>query len=878
MSSINPATIERPRFGDKAGLLFGLVKGSAAAEKHAAARASAEKLAGTDRAKAYQILERIERLLFWEKNCDRKLTHELEAAMVLHAALLSKDNKQGEAAALLLAARSQTTLKSSRNALEFLAVTLARSGDGSERSIEVYLDYLSVIDGARTAPSDVVGNMLVGLAIPHDRLAEPSGAQRSLTERIRTASPSYAPALFGTALCAYHAGKFKEAIEAAAAAKKAGAFHEHAAYIEHVCAGRLAASVGDTKEAIRRFENAHAAHAGHTAALVGLAEAALAHWDASRDRGQEGSAELSQILGKGKAAAENALTMSPESTGLLRVLGRICLVTDDLDRAADLLGQALRTAPDPEAAADLASVHLERGNHQAALKTASEAERRWPQHPGVLCSVGDVYSAAENWGKAAEAFLKANAAVPTHLPAAVGAGRALFMQGEVRKAAEVLGKAAESGSRPATYWYGRAQLRLGNPTAAVASLSSICRQNASFDEYYYAASALAQAGQPQEAIPLAKAAEELEPANPNVHLLSAKLYAASGQPEESSACLARTEELCPDHPELRYARACVAYARGDLDSAKPMLSDAASSDADSSRCALASAMVSLRMGDAKAAAECARKYLETEPNDYFARNVLAAALARQGEVAEAEKTLNWDDILLSGCSDAHLWISGNAAVERGEYEGALLEWQELAKRHPDLERLALNINRLHYLIGRRKLEEGDYAGAIAAWEQYAESRDEDEELQKDVAELHFRIGRQLLASSDESDLLKAKESLKEATKRSGGSDKVYFYRGLLDLRRGSNASAVQNLAKAAESGDSRFSETAALWSGLAMLHSGDPQGAAEGLERLSKNGCSEPVAVAARHALAVAYAQLGDWKQAAKLASDVDRKGGHADG
>jgi len=76
---------------------------------------------------------------------------------------------------------------------------------------------------------------------------------------------------------------------------------------------------------------------------------------------------------------------------------------------------------------------------------------------------------------------------------------------------------------------------------------------------------------------------------------------------------------------------------------------------------------------------------------------------------------------------------GLLAARQEDYAGTRNFWSALAQRRPEDARLALNLNRLHYLLGKQYVEQARYADAISEWNLTLEMRPEDEALQQDIA-------------------------------------------------------------------------------------------------------------------------------------------------
>jgi tetratricopeptide (TPR) repeat protein len=863
--------IPRPRPGDRLGFLFGLLPAGKAVHRHRAAREAAARQARTNRDKAYRTLERLERLLAWAPDRTPECTQELEAALVFHASLLREEQRTTESDCFLLTAWEVGRLGSYPKELGTLAAALARTADTSNQAIEVYLAEIASATRSRRCSSPPAYNILRDAALGPDPLARPTAARRDLISRIAQASPSCGIALYGRALTALYDGKFESAEQLVRKARDIDVFPAQTQYIGLVARARLALARGDHTSAFDSFEEAHGCCSEHSMALAGMAEAAIAIGASEIDE-EAPSPELAARIERGKAAAETMASLSPRDGSALGLLGRLCFFCGELDRAAEILTKAAEYTPSAEVLAHLALTHLRRKDVAAARRIADVAAAQHPNDAQVQCTVGDICAESADWAKAADACNRAIELRPGFVQAAIGLGRALVMQGAAARAISVLTEAAESGRRAARYWLARAQLRCGRTGEAADALAGLCRDTTRVEEYYYAASALAQESRYEEAMAMLDAAEKLAPGNASVQVQRAQVLLASGETEAAAAQLRHIEQSWPDHPYVGYGRACLAYAAGDTETAAKHLAELKQRNPDDTRLLLAESVVSLKLGDPAAAAALAEQRLAANPSDATARVILAYALAQQKRLDEAAKLLA-DDGGLAG-SDSAMWLLGKARTEQGDYEGALACWGPLSEKHPHLQRLSLNVNRLHYLVGKAKLDKKDYAGAIDAWMMYAQQREGDADLRRSIGELWFRIGLLHLPKPEETDLRRAEHALKEAGRVLRGSPKLDLVRALLDIRMGDQPRAVQRLSRVARSGNGRSADAAALWLGLALVASDDTEAAVRILEPLHTSERRDATSKLAGHALAVAYARCGRWNEAAAIARQVMAKDG----
>lgn len=852
-AKITPIAIPKPSLADKAGYLFGL---KSVVKNAAGRKAAAERMAKQDPQGACRSLEQVERILAWTPKLDKDGSFLLESAMAFHASILVTLRKNTDAARLLLAARRFGNLSRQIHALAFLAEQLGAIGDTAEEAIGIYMDHLAAAAKVNKKPSPSAYAILGKLSIPVDPLHYPSEQQRAMLKRIEGASRSCGLAVYGMAICAYHEGNDRVAYDRICQVQKTGEFAAQVDYLLPVLSGRLALAGGDCKRALAEFEKAHAVLTDHADALLGIIEATAVCIADAHSKGDAAADEIKGMATRAKQAAGILLKRTPGDAVVLRLAGRICLLTNELDQAARLLEMAIKQAPEPEAFADLAVLHLRNGDPKAAKKIAAEGAQAFPTSVDILLVLGEAAEAMEDWSTAADAYNKASGLQSDNTQAATRAGHAFFMLGNSESAIKILESAAKSENREAKYWLARAQLRSGDVQSAAELLSELCKSEPSYSEILYGASALAQAGRHDEALTLLSSAEESYPQDTDFLILYAKVLTAMGQVDEARDKIEQVRKLKPDHPELDYAEACLAYRTGDVETAESLVSACAEANQNSPLYSLAMAMICLRRGDNSEAEAYLNKYDPAAPGDPKARSLRGLALGYFETWAPNSETTR---------PDVDLWLEGKFAAGGEAYAGALSYWQALAERYPQLQRLALNINRLYFLLGRQLIEKGDYAGAIAAWQKFAELRPDDEALKLDLAELWLRLAFKHLSSLENGSLDQARRALAEAAVVEKQSGRAHLYQAIADLRGGNVTRAVEHLKRAKRNGHKHVSDTALLWLGLALTVSSDYQGALEILTQLLK-AKDTSLRAAAKHAIALVHGKMGDWKDAAEMA------------
>jgi tetratricopeptide (TPR) repeat protein len=240
----------------------------------------------------------------------------------------------------------------------------------------------------------------------------------------------------------------------------------------------------------------------------------------------------------------------------------------------------------------------------------------------------------------------------------------------------------------------------------------------------------------------------------------------------------------------------LALAQGSVEEAVSRFSSAVAIRPEESRARLGLAVACERQGDSAAAL---RHYENVNQGSERAMALLRMGVirCREGAFAGALEALN--QAKKSGdTSDALLFYRGRALAGLGHCDEALREWTELQQRHPENERLQLNVARAQYLLGAQYVAQGNRDSAIRQWEQYLERYPKDEKVSRDLADLYFRAALDALRE-EHTDAMKARECLQRALLHDPQNPSYRFYAALCQARTGSDVAgsiaALRNLAE-----------------------------------------------------------------------------------
>ncbi len=574
-------------------------------------------------------------------------------------------------------------------------------------------------------------------------------------------------------------------------------------------------------------------------------------------------------------------------------LARLYLLLNDAARTIELLCAVPAGTLPPNGIADLATAYLACGNVAAAQRVFIDGGARFPAHADILLAQGALAAAISNWPLASDCFRQSLAGRAQCVPALIGAGQALTMLDAATEALPLLEQAAASQHPQARYWLGRALLRAERFTQAAEVLHDLWETNGECETAYYAAAAMAHAGCFNEALEQLHAIASPGALAAECEIFRCNLLLAAGQEAAAAECLAGIEAHWPSHPQLPYVRACLAYRQRAYEQAEQKIELLLSHEPDDPRYTEALVVLALKTGQYAAAEEMAHPWFARDPRSLkravllamsqlaqdkhaqvvavlapFLPRLRASTATRQADATPAGAALPWD------IENAALWLLGKAYCQETDYQAAITCWGCLSERVPDMQRLALSINRLYYLAGDAFVRNAQLVEALDAWTHFAEGREDDEQLMSDLGELYFRVGRAQVLDSHAPGLPEGAEPFTEANRLLGAKAKVTFYRALADLRQGDHRAAEQHLARVIAADDRTFSPLAMFWLGLTSLYAEDYELAVRTLDAVRLRPYDETLRQAARHALAIAYSRQGKWQEAVALFQAATVPGG----
>lgn len=390
-------------------------------------------------------------------------------------------------------------------------------------------------------------------------------------------------------------------------------------------------------------------------------------------------AQRYQQSGDNKAALiqlKNAVATNPEDAEVRFRLASLYNVTGDpvsaekeIRKAASLGMASARTAP------QLAKALLAQGQAQKALDESAAAAASGD--PDLLAVRGEALLGLRELDKAKQAFAQVLAAKPGHAEALIGMARLAMADKDPAAATILMDQAISANPKSAkVFFFKGALLRAQNqPTEALAALSQAITLQPDF------------------------VAARLERANFEI---GAKQFDAA------KADLEAVRKIAPGGLQLTYNQALLDFSQGNAAAAQSSLQKILGAAPDYPPALLLSASVELKLHSLQQAEQHAKRYLELDPGNAYARKLLAQIQLNGKEPELAAATLA--PLLQAGSQDPQLLaLAGESSLRRREFGKASEYFARASALAPDTASL-------HTQLGMAKLAQGDQAGGLSELE------------------------------------------------------------------------------------------------------------------------------------------------------------------
>lgn len=746
--------------------------------------------------------------------------------------------------------------------LTFLALTLAAEQDTRAPIVPIYLEFLSARrDQPKTPETAPVYSLVESLCVLQETAEhrELQKKQRRL-QQVLEADPKIEWAHYYLGVARFASRQYADALAAFQAAAALQSARPFLGFYSAFCKGKIHAAQNTPLAAVEAYreaarlapERAEPEFEGGKA-LVGMAR-----------KGTAAIPERSTWLRDAAACLERAVSLDSRRAEYAFYLGWSYEMSGRMAEAAERFEQA--TKLDPTAA----EYHVHLGECRFALKAWKQAQAaaraaitldkgfiEARRLLGLAClEAGDHAAAVDELRHVAARF-------PDDANVQLALGVALYGMKRFDEAVRTLSP-IEEASEKAAFLLARSYSHLDQFDKAAGHLTQLASRQPSNAEYcYYLGLAYAHLARLDEAVEVLGRAVQISG--------EARFLVARGDAwlklehfAEAATDYRKASETNSADSHILYRLGYICLRLADEDSAITYFRRCVviAPDLAAARIAIA-ALLEQRGQFAEALTEYLA-VLKRDPKNILARRRVGVARYRLGEYSKALAEFR-KAAAIGDSSDELTYYLGLAGFQCSDLVSAVGAWEKLHERHPEDQRLILNLNRLHYLLGKQHLEAGKLDEAIAEWTKYLEPRPGDRPMKKDIAKLHFRVALSHCGRDGASALAGMRDALNQALTLDPEDPTYRYYIAFCDALGGRWGDFVPSVQELLPALGARMRLLACCHLGVALLAQNDLTNAEALLRQASEEGAKTGVAVDVNWPLAVVYAKTGRWTEAADM-------------
>jgi putative PEP-CTERM system TPR-repeat lipoprotein len=399
-----------------------------------------------------------------------------------------------------------------------------------------------------------------------------------------------------------------------------------------------------------------------------------------------------------------------------------------------------RTTQSTESLLGDAKQYEQKGDRKAALIQLKNAVEKSPDNGEARLALGDLeltmgdaVSAEKEFRKARSLGIPADRVLPS-------LGKALVQQGKIKDVLTDVTPEAAAKSAPLLVLRGNALLSSGkadeakqaydqalalNPNSGEAFIGlaqhamvgndrdsadryaqeAVAKDPKNPEVYMYRGTMLRAQGKNDEALAAYDKALALDPNNRNVHVEKAYVQITRGKFPEAKAEIEAADKASPGNLLVTYTRALYEFSQGHFAPANESLQKILKVAPDHLPSILLAGASEMNLGLLQQADQHLRKYLESNPNDGYARKLLAQNQLKSSEPAAAAATLA--PLMKDATQDPQLLaLAGESSMQIRDFGKASSYFEKAAALAPKAAPLRTS-------LGLSKLAQGDQAGALS---------------------------------------------------------------------------------------------------------------------------------------------------------------------
>jgi tetratricopeptide (TPR) repeat protein len=743
-------------------------------------------------------------------------------------------------------------------ALSFIATTLAARGDTKAQAIAIYLELIATVknqSAAQAAARSVYELLEKCCAVEETSGATQAMERLALCQRVIATDANLEWAHYYAGVAQFAQRRYDLALPCF---ERAASLHSRRNLLGFYCAfskGMCTIQSGEAEQSVVAFRQASQAAPERADAQFALGKTLV---QLCQGKGGQ-TADRARLIAEAASCLERATRLEPRQAEYADYLGQAWVLADDHARAAWAFERATQIEPNRSnyflhLALSLKPLGSTDAAKAAALSAIALDQQCMPAHK----LLGEIYLEAKDYSSAAREFQMFLAFDSNDIEARKKLGFAFYCLQKFDEAIRTL-EPAHSRSSTATFYLARCHAKLDQMEKAIEYLQRLAgHPQFRLQAFYYLALSYAHMGEFAKAIAAFGSAIRECGDDARIYLQRGHAYVKTERFAEARADYEKARALQPGNSEILLHLGNVCRAVGDEQAAASYFLQALKLDGKDVAMWLA---LGALYEKGQQMQEALKAYLSAEMIDPLNARIhrrLGVLQCRQQDYASALKSLD-QAAALGDVSDELFYYRGLVAACCGELTVTFASWEALLKRHPEDQRLALNMNRLHYQIGEQHIKAERWREGIAEWMAYLNSRPEDEDLKKEIAKLHLRVALSELANDE---IAAARSSLEQSLALDSENILCRYYFALCGLAEGQWDNYIAEAESLMGSLHPQLQCHARYNLAIARLAKGEPEKAEVLLTEILAEEVWRRFDVSLP--LAIVHAQAGQWTEAVK--------------
>lgn len=407
-----------------------------------------------------------------------------------------------------------------------------------------------------------------------------------------------------------------------------------------------------------------------------------------------------------------------------------------------LLAVACSKTQSPDALIAEAKTYQQKGDDKAAIIQLKNALQQAPDNPEARFQLGELYNASGDGVSAEKELRRAQALGVPAARVTPGIARALLIQGQYQKlldetekdpqpsgetlamrgnayfslnklpeAKQAFTRALELKPDAPEALVGLAKCALLERDVATASKLSeqaIAKNPKNLEVWLFKGDLMRAQGRVNDALLAYDESLKLQPDNASARIVKANLEISSRKFAEARVDIEAAKKSAPNGVGVHYTQALLEFTEEKHQAALESIQQALRFAPEHMPSILLAGAIHFALGSMEQAEQNFKKYLERNPDNLYARKMLAGVMLKSGQTTRALEVL--EPALNSGVKDAQLWLLAGETYLNARNPAKATEYFQKA------DALTPGISAVHTALGMSKLAQGANAEAVAELE------------------------------------------------------------------------------------------------------------------------------------------------------------------